>query len=90
MFLSWVNATEWITFDFADVGLVPADVIDVWTGDDLGNVNAPYSASVEPRGALVYQLFNAASNTVPVHDLSYGHILKRTRGRRHVTSDQGL
>ena len=58
MLLNWVNASQPITFDLSDVGLVSADVIDVWTGTALGPINASYTASVEAHGALVYQLYN--------------------------------
>lgn len=58
-----MNAIQWITFDLTDVGLISADIIDVWTSDDLGTVNVSYAASVEVHGALVYQLSNTALAT---------------------------
>jgi alpha-galactosidase len=45
-------------FDLLDIGLVSADLTDLWTGTDLGTVNTAYTAPVDAHGALVYKLSN--------------------------------
>lgn len=53
-----MNAEQSITFDLSDVGLVSADLTDLWTGAYIGTVKALHTTSVDPHGAVVYKLSN--------------------------------
>ena len=61
--VNWVNTNQLITFDLLDVGLVSADLTDLWTGSDLGTVHTAYTAPVDAHGALIYKLSNFAQAT---------------------------
>ena len=56
--MNWVNALQSITLDLSDIGLISADLTDLWTGANLGTVGASHTAPVDAHGALVYKLSN--------------------------------
>lgn len=68
--LNWSDTLQSITFNLSDISLVSADVIDVWTGTDLGSITGSYTASIEAHGALVYQ-FSNVKQTVPYQFTTY-------------------
>ena len=68
--LNWVDASQSITFDLSDVGLVTADFTDLWTGAALGNAHISYTTSVDAHGALMYKLSNGVQ-TVPSEYTTY-------------------
>lgn len=56
--VNWVNAPQSIIFQLADVGFTSAYLADLWTGADIGTVDASYTVSVDAHGALIYKLSN--------------------------------
>ncbi|KAG9310120.1 glycoside hydrolase family 27 protein [Chiua virens] len=63
--LNWMNAQQSIIFDFADVGLVSADLTDLWTDTDLGTITASFTATVDAHGALIYNLRDGVQAVPP-------------------------
>ncbi|KAH7927009.1 glycoside hydrolase [Leucogyrophana mollusca] len=59
--INWQNNSRSLSINLADVGLASAQATDLWTGDDLGEIDVEYTATVAAHGSLVLKL----SNTYP-------------------------
>ncbi|ELU39906.1 alpha-galactosidase 5 precursor [Rhizoctonia solani AG-1 IA] len=54
--INWQNSARSLSFNLADIGASSANVIDLWTGSNLGKLNGSYTANIAAHGSFALKL----------------------------------
>ncbi|CAE6454972.1 unnamed protein product [Rhizoctonia solani] len=54
--INWQNSARSLSFNLADIGASSANVIDLWTGSNLGKLTGSYTANIAAHGSFALKL----------------------------------